>query len=158
VKGGLRSEVEDAVGQSNVWASASPQHRTETCPGKNDGAASLLRCLAKRAERTVEQLARKVYAPVQTPVCGDGAISGGEQCDPNAFPSGCGFPSPVCRPGSCTCGPVGCGNGVPEPGEDCEYATYPNGCRFNEFCSFDCSCEGGSASAVFLTDPRDLFE
>jgi hypothetical protein len=131
---------------------------TETCPGKNDSTAELLQCLAKRAEKAVETLAKKVYAPRRTPVCGDGSINGGEQCDPNAFPSGCFYPTPVCRPGSCTCAPVGCGNGVLEPGEDCEYSTYPNGCRFNQFCGFDCSCEGGSASAAFLSDPRDLFE
>lgn len=130
---------------------------TDTCAGKNESVAKLLKCLAKRGEKDVEKLARKIYAPQRPPVCGDGAISGGESCDPGAFPDGC-FPGfSQCHPRGCYCVESYCGNGLLDPGEDCDYSAYPDGCSFNQFCTFGCTC-GGSTSAAFLDRSRDLIE
>lgn len=125
---------------------------TSTCRNKNDTVAGILSCLAKRGEKAVAQIANRIYRPTRPPVCGDGTVSGSEQCDPNAFGT-CPFNLPVCHPQGCFCTFPGCGNGIIEFGEDCDYATFPDGCSFNEFCSFNCSCVGfGSPSKAFLGD------
>lgn len=133
--------------------------RSETCPGSSETVAELLDCLAARGERAVAALARKIYRPERRPVCGDGSITGFEQCDPAAFPTGCSF-FDVCHPQGCFCVESDeCGNGLIELGEDCDYATFPSGCPFDKFCNDNCVCQVfGSASAAFLNESRDLLE
>jgi len=131
---------------------------TGTCPGSNDNVAGILQCLARKSEKALQKLSRTIYQPERPPVCGDGAISGSEQCDPNAFPNGCSF-SDFCHPQFCFCISPGCGNGFIEAGEDCDYGAFPNGCSFGDFCDFGCICEGpGSASRAFLSSSSDLLE
>lgn len=132
---------------------------TNTCPGRNESVPGLLQCLAKRGESAVETLARKIYHPRRDPICGDGSINGGEQCDPNASSSACGYPTPICHPFYCVCVPTGCGNGILDYGEDCDYGASPDGCGFGEFCNGACECRGiGSASRAFLGRSSDLFD
>lgn len=86
---------------------------------------------------------------LQPPLCGNGAIDAGEECDPPG--------SITCPPGSpagaflacnaeCTCEELQvCGNGVVEPGEDCDppgSITCPSGSPADAFlvCDVDCGC------------------
>jgi hypothetical protein len=132
---------------------------TETCAGKNETVLDLVRCLAKKGENAAEALARRVYDPERPAVCGDGFISGFEQCDVNAYPNGCSGSYPICHPQYCYCTYSGCGNGILEFGEDCDYSAYPSGCSFFAYCTGACTCQDfGSASAAFLTESRDLIE
>ncbi len=104
--------------------------------------------------------------------CGDGTISGAEECDPNAnlpdplynqLPNGC-FAGSTCRPDTdpfpCTCTPS-CGNVNLEMGEECDWpgiSACPGRCQTdctcapstcgngivesNEECEEDCDCGG----------------
>lgn len=86
------------------------------------------------------------------PICGDGHLDPGEQCEPFQLP-----PCPAgmfCRdpgfPDECTCVLPVCGNGILEPGEVCDgfkFCFPPNHC--NSTCS---ACVRGSPGGAFL-DP-----
>ncbi|HLY36976.1 MAG TPA: hypothetical protein VKU61_03000 [Candidatus Binatia bacterium] len=82
------------------------------------------------------------------PICGDGIVDPGEQCEPFHLP-----PCPsgtFCRspgfPDGCTCVLPVCGNGVLEPGEVCD--GFSGGCFPPRHCNANCSqC---SPSGAFL--------
>jgi hypothetical protein len=82
------------------------------------------------------------------PICGDGILDPGEQCEPFHLP-----PCPsgtFCRgPGfsdGCTCVLPVCGNGIVEPGEVCD--GFSGGCFPPRHCNANCSrC---SPSGAFL--------
>lgn len=128
---------------------------SDTCPGENEHLEDLLKCLAKRSEKAVTSVGKKIYHPTREvpSVCGDGIIGPAESCDPNAYPTGCTYPYDVCNPDSCYCTYRGCGNGILEYGEDCDYGAYPTGCSSDQYCNSACECRAyGSASQAFLTD------
>lgn len=132
---------------------------SNTCPGKNQTVPDLLTCLAKKAEKAVDGLTKRIYHPNRPPVCGDGTLSPNETCEPNAYPNGCPSYNAVCHPDYCYCTFYGCGNGILEGGEDCDYSAYPVGCGYNEYCDGGCSCRRyGSASSAFLCESPDLIE
>jgi cysteine-rich repeat protein len=56
-----------------------------------------------------------------TPICGDGIVSLGEQCDDGMNDGGYG----ECEPG-CKVGPR-CGDGIVQPGEDCDDGNRADG-------------------------------
>jgi hypothetical protein len=130
---------------------------TATCPGSNRTVDELLACLQDQVGVDLELAGRQIYNPIRQGVCGDGRIGQFEECDPGAFPNGCGF-SDVCHPRFCFCTFAGCGNGLLEPGEDCDANAFPNGCSFDDFCDFStCSCRSfGSATEAFLDTPESL--
>lgn len=78
---------------------------------------------------------------VDPPVCGDGMVDPGEQCDPGADEPGCGED---CR--------WLCGNEQLDPGEDCddEEAGCGEDCRFSSLCGNDV-LDPGEACDVRLT-------
>jgi len=88
------------------------------------------------------------------PVCGDGRVDPGEECEPflspPTCPTGkfCQFPG---RPNECTCVSPVCGNGIREPGEVCDgpgkFCLPPQHC--NSTCT---ACLPASTSGGFL-DP-----
>jgi hypothetical protein len=133
--------------------------QTTTCQGQNQTLDEILACLRAQSSNFVEFMLEQIYRPVSFPICGDGAITQFEQCDPAAFPNGCGFDE-ICHPDFCFCTFVGCGNGIIDFGEDCDSAAFPNGCSAGEFCDPGCACRPfGSPSAAFLGDPPvDLME
>jgi hypothetical protein len=126
---------------------------TTTCRGRNETLDELLACFRDQGSSFVDSMLDQIYRPFRIPVCGDGDITPGEQCDPATFPNGCGF-GQVCHPDFCFCTFSGCGNGIIDFGEDCDFNAFPDGCSFAEFCDSGCGCRPfGSASEAFLGDP-----
>ncbi len=81
----------------------------------------------------------KVYGDlVDAQVCGDGLVSGTEQCDPASVPASCPV-GQTCNT-DCACQTVAvCGNGTIETGEQCELDAD---CTGGATCS-GCQCVGG---------------
>jgi hypothetical protein len=85
-------------------------------------------------------------------VCGDGTVSGNEQCEPFGYgASGCAAPQACAQPSEanpCQCRATVCGDDRIEGSEVCE----PNfGCGFGFTCSSNCSqCQPASPSGAFV--------
>lgn len=88
--------------------------------------------------------------------CGDGKIDGdkGEECDPNADPTGCNEDESCI---DCECFFTGfCGDGhiSTDGGEECDPGADPNGCMIGETCDAEnCICEMESDLTVAITSP-----
>jgi len=100
--------------------------------------------------------------PAEEPVCGDGEISGTEQCDPQASPIGC-EPGYECIDCKCdyieqpSAEPV-CGDGEITPPEQCDPQASPVGCEPDYEC-IDCLCyfieQGADNDSDGIEDPQD---
>jgi hypothetical protein len=97
-------------------------------------------------------------ACVDHTVCGDGFVSGNEQCDTALFPNGCGGATPICGQ-QCQCEPVPvCGDGQVTGSEPCDGSAMPSGCfgsticRFCSFCAFP-FCGDGIVTAPEECEP-----
>jgi hypothetical protein len=68
------------------------------------------------------------------PVCGDGRLDEGEECEAEIFPGPCVFDE-FCNPETCRCGPVPvCGDGLITSIERCDQTASPNGCPMGDNC------------------------
>jgi hypothetical protein len=89
---------------------------------------------------------------VDRPVCGDGFVTEGEECDPGSFPSACsadGFCNDACE---CESFPV-CGDGLITGFELCDQSATPTGCPSDEVC-VDCfTCAPDSCGAATPVGP-----
>jgi hypothetical protein len=69
------------------------------------------------------------------PICGDGFISGVEECDSGRFPNGCAA-GEFCT-ATCTCEPFPvCGDGQVTGFEACDPSASPTGCGAGQVCRF----------------------
>ncbi len=78
---------------------------------------------------------------MDAPVCGDGLVSGDEQCEPYGYPTPC--PGGYRCGSSCACEPIPaiCGDGQVSVLEDCDRYAWPNGCAAGTECGPGCICD-----------------
>jgi hypothetical protein len=87
--------------------------------------------------------------------CGDGFISGDEQCDVAQSPNGCGGATPICGP-DCTCEAVPvCGDGQVTGFEACDESAAPNGCFPGLICRFCSFCASPFCGDGVVTAPEE---
>ena len=94
---------------------------------------------------------------MKIPVCGDGVVDQGEQCD-NGNKTGCalncvpdaGYNCSAVLGSKSVC--ASCGNGILEPGEDCD---NKNGVGCSSKCKIDpgYACRGAYTSYCFRSNP-----
>jgi hypothetical protein len=71
--------------------------------------------------------------------CGDGFVTGDEQCETGLFPNGCSGTAPYCN-NRCRCEPSArCRDGIVSGGEACDPTATPTGCATGLVCAFGCS-------------------
>ncbi|MBM4269060.1 MAG: hypothetical protein FJ144_21045 [Deltaproteobacteria bacterium] len=86
------------------------------------------------------------------PICGDGRISGEEECDFDTFPSGCG-PDDFCN-SQCGCEPFPiCGDGQVTGFEPCDFSADPDGCDEGEVCNGCSFCAPDPCADVTEVEP-----